>query len=288
MKKHILFFTIIIPLLTATFFACTDTHEDDIIIYVPKQVREIRTEVTQNANGENVERQVEEKTYSLTYDSDGRIRTETGKTEDGVTYTTNLNYDASNNVDSVRIVYTTVVGTANTLDSTHLIFNHGGNIISIRQVTFVKNAQQTTDTVTVNGQITLNGQLLPQTYTIDSIEERYSYNADSLLTAIEHYESSALTWKRTYIHDSSIKSPYREVPYCPAWYLVVYRQISPAGFVVKATEEANGAAAKDLYMLDNFTLSDLGFITHASKTYYNSTGTQAVTYRQDYQKVVFD
>ncbi len=264
MKKYTLLFVPLLVLTSLGFQSCTNSHEDDIIKYVPKQVRELTT---------NEEATKTKTIYSHTYDSEGRI-----KTEADTLYTAYLHYNSENMVDSVRLVYT-----SETVDS--ITYSEGG--ISVRQVTFTNGLP---DGTTVFGSITLNAQQLPQSYTIDNVEERYSYDANSRLAAVEQYENGVhtKTYSYSYNEEEKIKSPYDEVQYFPAWYFVIYQHISPVELITKVEVEENGSSAKAVYELSNFTLSDLLFITHATKTYYENEGTREVAYRQDYQKVVFD
>ena len=267
MKKHILLFVLLSALAGLGLYSCSNSHEDDIILYVPKQIREIGADDKTTI------------TYSLAYDLDGRIKSEGSST----LYTAQLHYDIENMVDSVRITF--VTGTTDSIDR---IFTYNASGVNIRQVTFVKD--QAPDTTT--GIVTLNAQQLPQSYTMGNTEERYSYDADNKLTTIEQYENSLLTKTHTYGYGSSeyssIKSPYSEVPFYPAWYFVVYRHMSPVELATKASVKQGSQPAEPVYELSEFILSDLEFITHATKTYHESTGTRVVTYRQDYQKVVFD
>lgn len=267
MKKQLLRLALIPALMSLAFCSCTNSHEDDIILYVPKQVRELTT------TGENTKTEI---TYSHTYDSDGRI-----KTEGNSAYTARLYYSSENVLDSINLAYSTsATGTA---DSVRHIFTYAENKINVSQVSFVKDQEPDT----IKGAVTLNAQLLPQSYAINNTEERYSYDANSKLTSVEQYQNGALIKTYSYGY-SGVKSPYDQVCHYPAWYFVAYKHISPVELITSVTLTENGQPAKPVYDLSSFTLSDSLFITHAFKTYYENAGTRVVTYRQDYQKVVFD
>ncbi|MDR0660042.1 MAG: hypothetical protein LBG19_04410 [Prevotellaceae bacterium] len=272
MKNRLLLFVLILPLLVPVLFSCTYSREDDIIFYVLKQVRELYKE-----NDKEVVKVI----YSLTYDSDGKL-----KTEGDTLYTANLCYNNEILVDSVRVIYKANSGS--TVDSIHRIFTYNESDIAVRLVTFIKNQPEETAT----GKVMLNAELLPISYIIGNNEERYAYDAENKLTTVECYENSTLKWTRTYDYQgdngNEYKSPYDEVQHFPAWYFVAYRHMSPVGLAIKSTLEEAGLAPAIEYEMKDFITSDLDFVTKCSRTYHENGDTREVTYRQDYRKVVFD
>lgn len=278
MKTYFLLL-ILLPLLTLSSLSCTHSSENDVIVYVPKQVRELTTA------GEAT---TTETMLSLAYDSQGRIQTEADAKR-----TANISYAADSRIDSVNFVMTDAAkalereaalsaGVAeadiSVTDSIRAVYTYSGSDIAVTQLTF--RSQGNHDTT--GCQIMLNAGQLPVSYVFGDAERRYSY-ADSLLTGIAYYENGVLKGTHSYEYAPDIKSPYCEVRDYPAWYFVVYRNQSPGGFAIKSTLDA-----VVVYELSSLTLSDLQFVTHATKTYYESSGAREVTYRQDYAKLVFD
>ncbi len=292
MKNRLLFLALILPILSIGSYSCTNSHEDDIILYAPKQVREI----TDKGTGTTPTTKI---TYSLTYSATGDIKTEGDDQTTGTFY-----YNVDGSIDSVSFKVSDAAkkkelqeaiaagipeAEVSVVDSLKAIYTYSASSIAVNLRTY----RSKKDDNTTHQQIVLNAKQFPISYIFDETQERYSYSyTDSLLTTIEYYDHDVLQWKRSYEFntDPEVKSPYGEVPHYVAWYFVIYRSMSPGGFVVKSTYEKAGSSPVKEYELNNFTISDLGFINQATKTYYETDGStrSVVTYRQDYQKLVFD
>lgn len=284
MKTYFFLFALL-PLLSVSMLSCTNSHDDDVIIYVPRQVRETPT-------GQTNPKEVI--LLTILYDSQYRP-----KSEADADRTANIYYSIDSSIDSVSFIPTNTAkdrerkelaaalsipeADVSVTDSTRAIYTHSGSDIAIKLYTY----RSKNDHDTTAQKITLNAEMLPISYTYKNSEKRYSY-ADSTLTTIEHYDNSVLAWTRSYEYSTSDKSPYCEVPDYPAWYFVVYRYISPKGFTTKCTYTASGSSAAIEYELSDITTSDLEFVTKCTKTYYEKSGNRIVTYRQDYRKLALD